>query len=753
MPYSVNYTESKNPSKPAIVVNDQSLNTQTSITFVGQNYNGYAPVISGDLLHLLENFAAPTAPANPVQGQLWYDNAGNLLKVYDGTTWVEAGALKRSSSVDIPSIEASTVGDLWVDTTNSQLYLFSGSAWILVGPQFSQGSTTGPIVEEIVDKASPPVAHSVISMYSSGSTENSYRICIISKDTFTPQTPIPGFATINEGVNLSTLDASTGATRFWGTASSADALLINNAAVSSSNFLRSDVASLTNSKLTIQNDGGLTLGGDASFSIGKSGSSVVFTNINSSSSVNFTLTNSTTKNSVLTLSPNGKIGVGYNNSVPTATLDVLGTVIIRPDTTNSIPGTLTITDTTDSSYTSGSTFTTATGSIVTQGGLSVALTSTFGGNVTNYGNVFVNNLISNVPTAGAVILPGKTVGDITANQLYDIGSATQQFRNIYAQNFVGTFNGNFTGSLSGNVNGGASKLSSSTRFTIAGDVVDSVGFTFNGQTTNGQVTFNTTLSTDFINNKTAAYDSYNTDEIIINRIGQSNTTLLKQAKSDFLKNVATVPVGTILPWAGSVGLGKSLPAGYLLCDGSEVLQSIYSELYNVIGYTYKDSSLLIGGAGQTFALPDLRGRFPLGADNMNNELYVPSSSNANIEVSAGGGSANRVTDPTADVIGASSGTNTVTIQTANLPDHKHSLNTGSHQYFAVGLPNPTNDSEQTNNADPGLGLNVTSSSTPSTQGYGLPSSSGIAGTNTTSQPITIMNPYQTVNYIIFTGVL
>jgi len=730
MPYVVNYTESTNPSKPPITVQDQSLNNQTSLTFVGQNYNGYSSVIAGDFLHLLENFANPTAPSNPVQGQLWYDNLASILKVYDGSNWVEAGALKKAPASNIPSVESSTTGDLWVDTTNSQLYLFSGSSWILIGPQFSQGAMTGPIVEDILDNASPSISHSVVSMYSSGAGSTGYRVCIISKDTFTPKTAIAGFTTINEGVNLSSIDSTstTSLSRFWGTATSADALLINNVAVPSNNFLRSDQASKTNYPLTIQNNIGLTIGSDNSFTIGKNANAVIFNSTNSGSSVNFSLTNAGTASTVVYMDPTGKVGIGLNNFSPASILDVKG--VITASTTS---GGVNVLGTTDSTSV-------GTGSIKTTGGLSVSLNSNFGGNITNYGKIFVNNLVSGTPTAGSVILPGQNSADTTANQLYDIGSATQQFRNIYAQNFVGTFNGNFTGSLSGNVNGGAAKLSSSTQFNMIGDVT-SPGFTFNGQTATGTVSFTTSLSSDFINNKTSATDTYGSDEIIINRPGNTNSTLLKQTKASFLKDAGmyAIPVGTILPYAGTTP-----PSGYLFCDGSEVPQGIYSSLFTAIGFNYKSQVLLQGN--NTFALPDLRGRFGLGADNMNNNLTVPASSNPNTQISAGGGAVGRVTDPSSDIIGASSGTNTVTLQIANLPDHRHSLNTGSTQYFAVGLPDP---SAIDNSADSGLGLTTTNASG---QGQGLPNSSGVIATQT-SQPVTIMNPYQTINYMIFTGVL
>ena len=67
-------------------------------------------------------------------------------------------------------------------------------------------------------------------------------------------------------------------------------------------------------------------------------------------------------------------------------------------------------------------------------------------------------------------------------------------------------------------------------------------------------------------------------------------------------------IGTILPWAGNY-----VPQGWLACDGatySFMQQSQFQALYAVIGNTYGGSS-----AAQTFAVPDLRGRVPMGAGN------------------------------------------------------------------------------------------------------------------------------------------
>ena len=63
-------------------------------------------------------------------------------------------------------------------------------------------------------------------------------------------------------------------------------------------------------------------------------------------------------------------------------------------------------------------------------------------------------------------------------------------------------------------------------------------------------------------------------------------------------------IGDIIPH-----FGTTPPAGTLVCDGSEVSREVYHELYEEIG------SLVGQGDGSTtFNLPDLRGRWMMGAD-------------------------------------------------------------------------------------------------------------------------------------------
>lgn len=63
--------------------------------------------------------------------------------------------------------------------------------------------------------------------------------------------------------------------------------------------------------------------------------------------------------------------------------------------------------------------------------------------------------------------------------------------------------------------------------------------------------------------------------------------------------------GSIVMFAGSVA-----PQGWLLCDGSAVSRSQYSDLFGVVDTTYGD-----GDGSTTFNVPDLRGRVMIGASN------------------------------------------------------------------------------------------------------------------------------------------
>jgi microcystin-dependent protein len=549
-----------------------------------------------------------------------------------------------------------------------------------------------------------------------------FRIAIVSKSAFTPKTSIPGFASIGQGFNLSTVDYNNASapTKLWGTASQADALVVNGSTINATNFLRSDIESTTNYPLNVSSNGGISIGSNRTFNIASDANSTTFYSKTSGNYVEFKMNNNGTPIIGLHIDSTGYTGLGPNNTNPQEALDVAGNIITD--------GNLIVQGTTDAPVL-------GQGSIQTNGGLSVTKRSQFGDDVSINGGLHFNNLdLNGDPVAGTVIQPAS------GTDLYDLGTASKRFRNIYAQSFVGSFNGAFTGSLSGNITGSAAKLASPTRFQIIGDVVTTSDVVFDGQLPQGGTTpsgyqrFFTTITKDVIDSKPLTTESFLTDKLLVYR--EDSQSLRKVSKQTFIQNIPIVPVGAVFPYAGATP-----PNGYLLCDGSEVKIGDYSALFGIIGYTYKTPALLIGKA--SFALPDLRGRFALGKDNMDNGTTVPDKDDPTVLVPAGGGSANRVTDVVADTLG--SGTNEGefrTLETKNLPDHKHNLNSGNAQYYAAGLPGAGPDSA----ADPGLGMPNSST------GSGLRNSGNVIS-STIGQPFNTMNPYLTINYIIFTGVL
>ena len=72
----------------------------------------------------------------------------------------------------------------------------------------------------------------------------------------------------------------------------------------------------------------------------------------------------------------------------------------------------------------------------------------------------------------------------------------------------------------------------------------------------------------------------------------------------------TFPIGGILPYPSSTA-----PTNWLICDGSAVSRSDYSELFAVIGTTYGS-----GDGSTTFNLPNLKGRVPVGKDSSQTEF-------------------------------------------------------------------------------------------------------------------------------------
>jgi hypothetical protein len=169
----------------------------TSITLIGKDYVGYGQFLNDNFVHILENFANSSSPANPLRGQLWWDITNNVLRVYSGTSWKISTGATSSPYTNPPADLSALGGDLWFDTTNGQLKVYSGSTWIVVGPVATSATgNTGAVPAVMTDTSNG--SHVVIQFLFSGTI-----YAMISKDTFTSN--LPGFATVKAGLNLSTV--------------------------------------------------------------------------------------------------------------------------------------------------------------------------------------------------------------------------------------------------------------------------------------------------------------------------------------------------------------------------------------------------------------------------------------------------------------------------------------------------------------------------------------------------------------------
>lgn len=177
---------------------------------------------------------------------------------------------------------------------------------------------------------------------------------------------------------------------------------------------------------------------------------------------------------------------------------------------------------------------------------------------------------------------------------------------------------------------------------------------------------------------------------------KSDATTTSGAVTALQSTVTTLQAGLLLgeikPYAGSTA-----PSKWLICDGSAVSRTTYSDLFAVIGTTYGT-----GDGSTTFNLPDMKGRTPIG-------------------VSSG------------HALGTTGGEETHTLTMNEMPRHDHNPS-GSVRWY--------DDYNTHTNAG-----NATA--TGRWWYIALTSLIALQGNN---QPHNNMQPYTTVNFIIYAGV-
>ena len=697
MAYNIPFTDEAN--KGTITVEDNAINTETSLLLPGKNLADYGSSLLTNFLHLMENFADVNPPSNPVEGQLWYDTTNGIdqLKIYDGTNWVAAGGLKKGQSE--PEATNSVVGDLWVDTSNSQLYLYTGSGWVLVGPTFSSGNKTGSLPEVIVDVSD--VSRDVIVNY-----VNNIPVSIVSTVEFTPKATLSGFSKIYIGLTLSS-NVSGQIAKIRGEAKTAERLNINPAdttnipgTILASALARKDAGAGTqifNNAIKVPNNG-LEVGNVKTLSLLVEGQSGI---IELAGAGTIDVRTPVSTNPVVRISNDGNVGL--NNLSPAEVLDLKGNINIGvadgDDPATDSTGKLIVRSEFDS-------VSPASGALTVKGGVGIAKQLRVGSTTTLEDTITVAN------KAGTIVPPSAT-------NIATVGTNSRKFNAMYADNFYGTVTGNVTGNLTGNITGSASKLNSATTFQMSGDVSSS-GFTFDGQTGGSTKTFTTAISASFVNTKPSITTGspasvQSTDELLINRSG----TLYKATQAQVISSIQSIPIGSVIMFGGLVA-----PTGWFICDGSEVSLSTYGDLATVLGYSAIDASTWYWGNPSSpttlFRIPDYRGRGPIG-------IGLP-------------GGANRITNSAAGSMGGVAGSEDVALIQDNLPEHQHDLQSSTgEQFYAV--------------------TNATASAPETLVGGGIDGGTGsrlgLSGgiyDGTSNTPVNVTNPFAAINFIIYHGV-
>ena len=180
--------------------------------------------------------------------------------------------------------------------------------------------------------------------------------------------------------------------------------------------------------------------------------------------------------------------------------------------------------------------------------------------------------------------------------------------------------------------------------------------------------------------------------------------------------------GEIIAYGGAIA-----PDGWLVCDGSQVSRTVYPALFTVLGVAYG-----AGDGANTFNLPNLQGRVPLGLDG-------------------------------AHPRGTSGGAESHTLTTANMPAHTHTIN-HDHPTFNTAAGGAHDHSTGRNDADgsspttirEGTGTGKTTdrsmvlSDGTHTHAVDVPNFTGNSGSTGSGTPFSVLGPYTAVNHIVKT---
>ena len=295
--------------------------------------------------------------------------------------------------------------------------------------------------------------------------------------------------------------------------------------------------------------------------------------------------------------------------------------------------------------------------LLVEGGSSGTLLSQFDGPVTFNKEVRIKgNLTLGADSIFKISnpdIPASIAGDLLVGKDLTVAGKTRLIGELTAD----------TGIVP-NASKGAYLGSSTKPFSEAwiGEIGIATGTTLDNDRTIGTKTGNLTLSAPTGNNVAISTNASVT--------GDLNVT--GKISAAFLDVPNVTPIGSVVMWAST----SSPPTNWRICNGIQLSQATYADLYAIIGNTYNTGGETVGN----FRIPDLTDRFVVG------------------------------TGP-AYALNATGGQATVSLQVANLPPHNHPgssidndglhnhpTSDGSHVHGQLNPDNPAQGQTGTANA-------------------------------------------------------
>ena len=250
MSYTIDRSD---PTQTQVFVPDASTgtgvnNVSTSLKLVGRGYPNYGQALAENFLHLLENFASPSTPAHPIEGQLWYktevdgDTNINNLMIFDGITWISATGIYHQDTDPTVTYSIKT-GDMWFSTSENVLRVFNNGEWTQIGPSVSGEAKTGIESYTLSDSTNTNLQYNVVLNWADGSVVS----VVSSAPEFIPNTyplGMDGFDTITPGITVKKINSQLGRV----VAKASDSFKLEGIAASS--YLRKDDSTSIGQKIT-----------------------------------------------------------------------------------------------------------------------------------------------------------------------------------------------------------------------------------------------------------------------------------------------------------------------------------------------------------------------------------------------------------------------------------------------------------------------------------------------------------------------